>query len=338
MDGSVNKEFETDEIESIDIIDYSIEEVKEYSVENIDRLDFLQHNDKTVRWINIDGKCSESVVEKLSKAYNIHPLVYQNILDNEQRAKIEDYGDYIYMVAKMIYFSSDDLVIEHINFILGKDYMISFGEVKGDVFEDVRKKIRSKGTQIRKLGTDFLMYSLIDAIIDGYFDVLEDLDGKIELLEDQTMTECKMDLLNGIREMRNALLRINRSIIPFRDVLYLLSKEDTKLIQHSTEPYMRDIVNHITQAIETNETYREMVVGLMDLYYSNTSNKLNEIMKVLTIISTVFMPLTFIVGVYGMNFKYMPEIGFKWSYLIVWIVMLAVIGFMMYYFKKKKWF
>jgi magnesium transporter len=312
--------------------------VKEYSVTNTDDFDFIQHNDQMVRWINVDKKCSDSLLEKLSKVYKIHPLVYQNISDNKQRAKIEDYGDYIYIVAKMIYFSSGDLVIEHISFILGKDYMISFGEVKGDVFDDVRKKIRSKGTQIRKLSADFLMYSLIDAIIDGYFDVLEDLDGKIELLEDQTMTECKTELLNGIREMRNTLLGINRSVIPFRDVLYVLSKENTKLIQHATEPYIRDIANHITQVIETNETYREMVVGLMDLYYSNTTNKLNEIMKVLTIISTVFMPLTFIVGVYGMNFKYMPEIGFKWSYLIVWIVMLAIIGFMMYYFKKKKWF
>jgi magnesium transporter len=238
----------------------------------------------------------------------------------------------------MIYFSAGDLVIEHISFILGKDYMISFGEIKGDVYENVRNKIRNKGTLIRKQGADFLMYSLMDAIIDGYFDVLEDLDGKIELLEDQTITECKTELLYGIREMRNTLLSINKAILPLRDVLSFMSKESTALIQNTTMPYMKDNVNHITQAIETNETYREMVVGLMDLYYSNTSNKLNEIMKVLTIISTVFMPLTFIVGVYGMNFKYMPEIGFKWSYLIVWIVMLAVIGFMMYYFKKKKWF
>jgi magnesium transporter len=152
------------------------------------------------------------------------------------------------------------------------------------------------------------------------------------------MTDCEPDLLNSIREMRNTLLRINRSILPIRDVLYLLTTKETKLILPATEPYMRDIANHITQAIETNETHREMVVGLMDLYYSNTSNKLNGIMKVLTIISTVFMPLTFIVGVYGMNFKYMPEIGYKWSYLIVWAVMLAVTGFMMYYFRKKKWF
>jgi magnesium transporter len=338
MDGSISKECKKDEIAPIEIIDYSIDEVNEYSIENMDRFDFLQHSDKTIRWINIDGKCTESVVEKLCKEYSIHPLVYQDISDNNQRAKVEDYGDYIYVVAKMIYFSSGDLVIEHISFILGKDYMISFGEVKGDVFEDVRKKIRSNGSQIRKQGADFLMYSLIDAIIDGYFDVLEDLEGKIELLEDEAMTDCEPDLLNSIREMRNTLLRINRSLLPIRDVLYLLTTKETKLILPATEPYMRDIANHITQAIETNETHREMVVGLMDLYYSNTSNKLNGIMKVLTIISTVFMPLTFIVGVYGMNFKYMPEIGYKWSYLIVWAVMLAVTGFMMYYFRKKKWF
>jgi magnesium transporter len=338
MDASISKEYRKDEITPIEIIDYSIDEVNEYTIEDSDGFNFSHHKDNTVRWINIDGKCTDSVVEKLSKAYNIHPLVYQNLSDNEQRAKIEDYGDYIYIVAKMIYFSSGDLVIEHISFILGKDYLISFGEVKGDVFLDVRKKIRNEGTQIRKQGADFLLYSLFDAIIDGYFDVLEDLEGKIELLEDETMTDCKPDLLNGIREMRNILLSINRSIIPVRDVLRLLTTKETKLIQPAAEPYMRDIASHIIQAIETNETYREMIVGLMDLYYSNTSNKLNGIMKVLTIISTVFMPLTFIVGVYGMNFKYMPEIGFKWGYAIVWAVMLAVTCFMMYYFRKKKWF
>jgi len=325
----------------IEVIEYNSKKYKEYTTETTKKYNFRLLGDipeENVRWINIDGQCSEEVLNKISDVFNIHPLVTKNILNNNQRAKIEEYEDFLYIVAKMIYYSGDELVLEHIRFILGKNYVISFGETKGDVFDDIRDKIRNEGTQIRKFGADYLMYSLLDAIVDGYLDVLEVLDEKIDTLEEQVIMNNSQERLYKIRKIKKILLNISKYIWPLREVTSLMGKESNQLIQPSTEPYIRDVYEHIAQAIETTETYREILTGLMELYVSNTSYKLNEIMKVLTIISTIFIPLTFIVGVYGMNFRYMPEIEYRWGYAITWAIMIAISSFMVYYFKKKKWF
>ncbi|SCL94692.1 MULTISPECIES: magnesium/cobalt transporter CorA [Tissierellales] len=325
----------------IEVIEYNSKKYKEYTTETTKKYNFRLLGDipeGNVRWINIDGQCSEEVLNKISDVFNIHPLVTKNILNNNQRAKIEEYEDFLYIVAKMIYYSGDELVLEHIRFILGKNYVISFGETKGDVFDDIRDKIRNEGTQIRKFGADYLMYSLLDAIVDGYLDVLEVLDEKIDTLEEQVIMNNSQERLYKIRKIKKILLNISKYIWPLREVTSLMGKESNQLIQPSTEPYIRDVYEHIAQAIETTETYREILTGLMELYVSNTSYKLNEIMKVLTIISTIFIPLTFIVGVYGMNFRYMPEIEYRWGYAITWAIMIAISSFMVYYFKKKKWF
>jgi magnesium transporter len=224
------------------------------------------------------------------------------------------------------------------NFILGQNYVISFGETMGDVFDNIRSRIRNEGTQIRKFGSDYLMYSLLDAIVDGYFDVLEVLNEKIDMLEEQVMTGTSQEHLHAIREVKKNLLIMNRCIWPLRDVASLMGKESTELIRPSTEPYIRDVYDHIVQVIDTTDTSRELLSGLAEIHLSNTSYKLNEIMKILTIISIIFIPLTFIVGIYGMNFKYMPEIEFRWGYGITWAVMIVLSGLMVYYFKKKKWF
>ncbi len=311
----------------IEIIDYDSKKYNEYTmqIEKGHSLASLGNISKdTARWINIDGQCAEEVLKEIGGIFNIHPLVMKNIRNSTQRTKIEEYRDFLYIVAKMIYYSGDELVVEHMNFILGHDFVISIGETKGDVFDNIRSRIRNEGTQIRGFGADYLMYSLLDAIVDGYFDVLEVLNEKIDTLEEQVMTGASQEHLHAIREIKKNLLIMNRCIWPLRDVTSLLGKESAALIHPSTEPYIRDVYDHIIQVIETTDVSRELLTGIAELHLSNTSYKLNEIMKILTIISTIFIPLTFIVGIYGMNFKYSPKIGFRWGYEITCAVMIVL--------------
>ncbi len=328
-------------IEAIDVIEYNAEHCSTYQVPYSRQEEFAAFADipeKRIRWINMDGQYTENVLERLCGAFHIHPLVIHNILNKEQRAKIEVYHDFLYIVAKMVYFSGKDMVVEHINFLLGTNFVITIGEVKGDVFDNIRGWIDLKGTHVRNSGADYLLYLLLDAVVEGYFDVLEVLNEKIDTLEEKVIATTTQEHLTAIREIKKSLLRLNRYIWPLRDVASLMGKESTPLITASTEPYLRDVYNHIAQAIDSTETSRELLSSLTDLHISNTSYKLNEIMKVLTIISTIFIPLTFIAGVYGMNFHYMPELTWPWGYGVIWLVMLVIAGCMVYYFKKKKWF
>ncbi len=334
-------QFESNTCGLIEIINYDSKNYNEYTIQTMEGHDFALLGDiaeGTTRWINIDGQCTEEALKEISRVFNIHPLVSKNIRNFNQRTKIEEYRDFLNIVAKMIYYSGNELVVEHMNFILGKNYVISFGESTGDVFDNIRSRIRNDGTQIRNFGADYLMYSLLDAMVDGYFNVLEVLNEKIDMLEEQVMTVTSQENLRAIREIKKSLFIMNRCIWPLRDVASLLGKESTELIHASTEPYIRDIYDHIVQVIDTTDSSRELLSGLAEMHLSNTSYKLNEIMKILTIISTIFIPLTFIVGIYGMNFKYMPEIEYRWGYAITWAVMIVLAGIMVYFFKKKKWF
>lgn len=330
-----------DACDLVEVIDFNEEEYCEQTFPATNGQDFLPPGGAEgglTRWINIDGQCAEEGLEELGRVFDIHPLVMENIKNTRQRPKIEEYEDFLYIVAKMIYYSEGVLVVEHLSFLLGRNFLISIGEATGDVFGNIRSRIRSEGTQIRKHGADYLLYSLLAAIVDGYSDVLDVLNEKTDLLEEQVMKGASQEQLHTIREMKKNLLMIGRSIWPLRDVASLLEKESAGLIRPSTEPYIRDLYGYIDQVIDTADTSRELLTGLAELHISNAGNKLNEIMKILTVISTIFMPLTFIVGIYGMNFRYMPEIPFKWGYLIVWLVMIAIAVFMIRYFKKKKWF
>lgn len=325
----------------IDVIEYDAEYSRTYQVSFSHPEEFAALADipeKRIRWINMDGQYTQDVLDGLCGAFHIHPLVIHNIANKEQRAKIEVYPHFMYIVAKMIYFCGEDMVVEHINFLLGANFVITVGEIKGDVFDTIRGWIDSKGAHVRNSGADYLIYLLLDAVVEGYFDVLEVLNERIDSLEEQVIAETSQEHLTAIRDIKKSLLRLNRYIWPLRDVASLLGKESTPLIAASTEPYLRDVYNHIAQAIDSTETSRELLSSLTDLHISNTSYKLNEIMKVLTIISTIFIPLTFIAGVYGMNFHYMPELTWPWGYGVIWLVMLMIAGCMVYYFKKKKWF
>lgn len=325
----------------MEIIDYSAGSYRTSQLDMADtkRLKALSAIPKDgVRWMNIDGVCSDEALAALGKTFGIHPLVLENIANVNQRAKVEEYPGLLHIVAKMLYFSGDELVVEHMNFILGPDYVMTFGETKGDVFGEIRNHLAIEGAQVRVSGADYLMYKMLDALVEGYYAVLETYKDAIDALEDRMMVQTEQEHLQEIRMLKREIIRVSRCIWPLRDVASLLGREAGSLIHPGTEPYLRDVYNHIVQAIDMTETCRDLLSGLADLHLSNTSYKLNEIMKVLTIISTIFIPLTFIAGVYGMNFTHMPELYYRWGYAIVWGVMLLIAGCMIYYFKKKKWF
>lgn len=342
MEITIQDKYDTGEVRgTVDVIEYSAEQSHAYEV-NISQAEELTElfriPENNIRWINADGHYQPELLEALGEAFHIHPLVIHSIANTDQRAKVDVYPEFLHIVAKMIYFQNDMIMVEHINFVLGKNYVITLGEAKGDVFDAIRGWIGSAGAHVRQSGADYLMYLLLDAIVEGYFDVLETLNERTDALEELVMADTRQEHLHAIREIKKALLRVNKYIWPLRDVASLMGKQTTQLIQPTTEPYLRDVYNHIVQAIDSTETSRELLSSLTDLHISNISYKLNEIMKVLTIISTLFIPLTFIAGVYGMNFKYMPELNQKWGYPILWLVMIIIAAFMMYYFKKKKWF
>ncbi len=342
MEGKVRENSQsTGGNDAIEVIEYDAEQARAYQVDCSRTEEFAALADipkELVRWINVDGQHTQETMEALCGAFQIHPLVIHNIADKEQRAKIEVYPNFLYIVAKMIYFCEGEMVAEHVSLLLGANYVITFGELKGDVFGAIRGWIEMKGAHVRTSGADYLVYLLLDAIVEGYFDVLEELNERIDAQEEQVMAATSQEHLHAIRGIKKSLLQVNRYIWPLRDVTSLMGKESTPLIGAQTEPYLRDVYNHIVQAIDSTETSRELLSSLTDLHISNTSYKLNEIMKVLTIISTIFIPLTFVAGVYGMNFHYMPELTWRWGYGAALMVMLLIAGCMAYYFKRKKWF
>ncbi|MHB1484744.1 MAG: magnesium/cobalt transporter CorA [Saccharofermentanales bacterium] len=325
---------------AIEIFDYGVEKFNEYQFAG----DEIGEYEKLppagagmVRWINIDGTVDLPVIEQICKPYNIHTLVMNNILNTEHRPRIEDYDDYMYLIAKMAYFDGPELVNEQLSIILGKGFILSFGERKGDVFNDIRDKIRKNWAHIRKNGADYLAYTMLDAIIDGYFVVLEGIGDQIDDVEEEFLTSPTKEGLTRMRLLKRDLLYLHKSIWPLREVITNMERNEKDLIIDSTRIYIRDIYDHIIQALDTTEIFRELLAGLMDIYLSSVSNKLNEIMKVLTIISTIFIPITFLVGLYGMNFKYMPELNWEWGYGSVIAVIITVVISMLLFFKHKKW-
>lgn len=334
-----NRDVLKKEIPSIEVFDYNAEacNITFWDFRTAPCLDPLANIEKNhVRWVNVDGPYSEELLNELGRVFHIHPLVIHNLRNQFQRAKVEEYDGFLSIVTKMIYFSGETLIIEHTNILLGHNYVLTFGDTKGDVFESIRRRIQVDG-RVRSMGADHLAYLLLDAIVDGYFDVLETIGDQIDDLEDSIMERTSKQHLLQIRSIKKHLLLVNRHIWPLRNVASLMDKESSQLIAPECEPYLRDVYNHIIQAIDSTETYRDLLSGLADLHYSNISFRMNEIMKVLTIISTIFIPLTFIVGVYGMNFKYMPELNQPWGYPMVWVLMVGIVIGMIIYFKKKKW-
>jgi len=293
----------------------------------------------TVTWINIDGLHQVDIIEKLGAQFELHPLILEDILHTGQRPKLEDFDNYMYIVLKMLKYNEPKQKVEaeQVSLVLGRNFVISFQESVGDVFDQVRDRIRNAKGRIRKMNADYLVYSLIDAVVDNYFLILEKLGEKIELMEEQLVAEPTENTLQQIHALKREMISLRKSVWPLREAVSALERSESALIAKSTHIYLRDVYDHTIQVIDTVETFRDMVSGMLDIYLSSISNRMNAVMKVLTIIATLFIPLTFIAGLYGMNFKYMPELEWRWGYPAVGLVMAAVAVVMLVYFRKKKW-
>jgi magnesium transporter len=293
----------------------------------------------TVSWINVDGVHDVGVVRTICEGFGIHPLVQEDVVNTAQRAKVEDYGDYLFIVIRMLYFDpgSDRVIAEQVSLVVGSDWLISFQEVPGDVFDTVRERLRASGGRVRQRGADYLAYALLDAVIDQYFVLLELFGERAEEIEDLVLREPTPHTQARINAIRRELVFLRRSVWPVRELFAQIERSESKLLSPETHPFFRDAYDHTIQVIDIVESLREVLSGLMDLYASSLSNRMNEIMKFLTMIGTIFIPLTFVVGIYGMNFAYMPELGHRYGYPIALAGMLGIAGVMIVYFRLRKW-
>ncbi|MFZ2146723.1 MAG: magnesium/cobalt transporter CorA [Sedimentisphaerales bacterium] len=322
----------------ITFIDYDEQSFQEKQVTKIEECLKLKDT-PTVSWINIDGIHDIELIEKLGRGFELHPLLLEDILSTGQRPKFEDYEKYIFIVLKMLSYNdvSQSVEAEQVSLVLGPNYVLSFQERIGDVFENIRDRIRNAKGRVRKMEADYLAYSLIDAIVDHYFVILEKLGERIESLEEEVVSDPTEKTIQQIHSLKREMISLRKSVWPLRELIGGLQKSESPLIKETTDIYLRDVYDHTIQIIDTIESSRDMVSGMLDIYLSSLSNKMNAVMKVLTIIATLFIPLTFVAGIYGMNFKYMPELEWRWAYPILWLVMIAVAVIMLFYFRRKKW-
>jgi magnesium transporter len=322
----------------IQLIDYDEGHLEEKDLESVEQC-FPYKDTAPVTWINVDGIHEVDVVEKIGQHFDLHPLVQEDILNTDHRPKLEDHENYLFLILKMLSYNDTEkeLKMEQVSLIIGPNFVLSFQESEGDVFDAVRERLRKAKGRIRKMGPDYLAYALTDAVVDNYFVVLEKIGEEIESLEDELITEPDTETVESIHNLKRELIFLRKSVWPLREAIVGFEKGESGLVQDKTAVYLRDLYDHTIQVIDTIETYRDMVSGMLDVYLSSLSNKMNQVMKVLTIIATIFIPMTFIAGIYGMNFKIMPELEWHWGYLFAWVVMLLIGLSMVIYFKKKKW-
>jgi len=322
----------------ISFIDYDEAQLQEKEVETIEEC-FPFKDTPTVTWININGVHDIGLIEKLGKHFNLHPLIMEDIVNTQQRPKMEDSASYIFIVLRMLRYDEkhNEVKSEQISLVLGSNFVISFQESKGDVFEPVRERIRKGKGRIRKMGSDYLTYALVDAIVDNYFIALEKLGEIIESTEDHLVQKPTPETLQTIHNLKREAITLRKSVWPLREVISNMTRAETPLIHEDVNIYLRDVYDHTIQVIDTIESFRDMVSGMLDIYLSSISNKMNEVMKVLTIFASIFIPLTFVAGVYGMNFAFMPELNWRWGYPVILIIMALAGISMLFYFRRKKW-
>ncbi len=321
----------------ITILDYNDTDVEEKQALYVEECFPFKEKD-SVTWINVEGLHQTEIIKKIGAHFGMHPLLQEDIANTEQRPKVDYFEHYVVIIAKMLRFDEQKktVVSEQVSLVLGKNFVISFQEgMKGDVFDTVRDRIR-KG-RFAKRGADYLMYSLLDAIVDKYFDILEKLGEHIEFLEEELIQAPTLQTLQQMYHLKTEMIYLRKSVWPLREVLSSLQRSETHLIDRSIHFYLRDVYDHTVQVIDTLETFRDMLSGMLEIYLSSMSNRLNEVMKVLTIIGTIFIPLTFVTSLYGMNFRFMPELQWKYGYFATLGIMTVVTIFMLFYFKRKKW-
>ena len=321
------------------VTQYNEETLKQYEIESIYKLPQIQ-DDTLTTWVNIDGLSDTNIVERIGIELNIHPLVLEDILSTHQRPKLEEYEDYIYMVVKSIsgqYNDDMDLQYEQVSILLLANHVITFKEKINEIFNPVYYRMQNRKDRLRNSGSDYLAYVLLDTIVDEYFVVEDSLDDIIDPLEDSLLTEPDKEILLTIQQLRRHLIMMKRSISPLRELLSTIQHANTGLIKEKTLRYYGDVYDHVLRVTDSLDSYRERIASIQDIYLSSISNKLNETMKVLTIFASIFIPLTFIAGIYGMNFEYMPELKWRWAYPTLWLIFISIGIGLLVYFKKKKW-
>ncbi|MBI5485285.1 MAG: magnesium/cobalt transporter CorA [Deltaproteobacteria bacterium] len=329
---------EPTEAARISVIGYSPDGVDERQFDQVSKY-LANPCSSAVAWVNVEGVHDVELIRILGEKHAFHPLVLEDIVNTVQRPKIEDYGNYLFIVLKMLHPAEDgEFTSEQLSIILGPDYLFTFQEgIKGDAFDSVRDRIRNGKGKIRGMGADYLAYALIDAIVDGYFSILEGFGERIIDVEEELTHAPDQKALHRINALKKEIIFLRKTVWPLREAISFMERGDSPLLNASTRIYFRDVYDHTVQVIDTVETYRDLLSGMLDLYLSSISNRTNEVMKFLTVIGTIFMPLTFLVGVYGMNFKHLPELEWRYGYFWLWGFMLVLALLMVMYFRKKRW-
>jgi magnesium transporter len=322
----------------IRVIDYDGTQLKEDELKDIAAgAEFKRTN--TVTWINVDGLHDLSLMKEIGDTFDLHPLLMEDILNTGQRPKLEEFDNCLFLVLKMLRYDKEKQIIisEQLSLVLGDTFLLTFQEQAGDVFEPVRGRIRKQKARIRGSGTDYLAYALLDCVVENYVFIVERMGEQIEDIEEEVLEKAEPAVMEKINTFKREMNFLRKSIRPAREALIQLSKLDSELINDQTIPFLKDLQDLVTQAAEAIDTYRDMLSDQLNLYNSVVGNRMNDIMKVLTIFAAIFIPLTFIAGIYGTNFEYLPELKFKYSYFLFWGVMIAVAGVMLIFFRNKKW-
>ena len=324
---------------TITIENYNEHDFDEFSKTSFRECLLFAKETSHVTWIDINGYQQLKDLEYLGECFKLHPLVLEDILNNDQRPKVEDFGDYLFIILKTLHHDekTNQVLTEQISLILGDNYVISLHENDTDIFAPVRQRLKGSSGRIRKAKADYLAYALMDLIVDHYFLVLEQLGEVVEDLEEELVTNPGPDTLNKIYSLKRNTILIRRAVWPLREVVSQIERSDSPLIEENITLYLRDVYDHVAIAMDSIETYRDILSGILDIYLSSISNRLNEVMKVLTIIATIFIPLTFITGVFGMNFKYIPGLDWPWGYYACLGSMSLIFLTMLWYFKRKGW-
>ena len=331
----------TQKVERVRVSVFDFDEEKCVELKDVGDVEalFPMRDKPTVTWVNIDGLHDTGLIERIGSHYGFHPLVLEDIVQVGQRPKLEEYEDYLYIVFYQLEWQGDEAMVteEQVSLIVGKNYVFSFQERPGDDFEMVRERLRSAKGKARQRGADYLAYQLIDATVDNYFTILDRLGLITEHVEIELLENPTHDTMHRLQQIKRELLVVRRSIWPLRDVLAGLLRTESELISEGTIVYLRDVHDHAVRVVEAVEALRDVVGGMVELYLAQVGLRTNEVMKMLTMIASIFIPLTFIVGVYGMNFDFMPELRWRWGYPGVWAGMIAVAGGILLWFRKKRW-
>ena len=293
-----------------------------------------------VTWINVEGVHRVELLEQLGKSFDLHPLVLEDIANTGQRPKVEDYDGYLYIVVRMLslHGGTHEVVDEQVSLVLGPNFVISFQEgIEGDLFNPIRERLRTAKGRVRREGADYLVYSLIDAIVDGYFVILEKLGERIEALDERMLANTAHEASRAIHLLKSEMIWLRKAVWPLREAINTLQRAETALIRPATTVYLKDVYDHTIEVIDTVETYRDVLSGMLDNNLSLLTTRLNEVIKVLTVVSTIFIPLTFVTGIYGMNFRHMPELEWRWGYPLVMLGMAVIAVALFIYFRRKKW-